>query len=180
MTALSGDRAAIEAVLTERARLLARPTVEAGTVETIGLIAFSAGNERYAVEIGFVHRLEPCTRVTLLPGAPRYFAGITNLHGQLVPLVDLGVLLGAPACANAAFSVVLGNERAEIGLLADALLDIRTLPRDVFRKAASGPRPLVRHITFDGVAVIDGAAVIADPRLVAGDHAVTALEETTR
>lgn len=181
MTALteSERRQHVDAVLAERARLLAQPLVEVSIVPTVDLVHFSAGDERYAIEAVFVARLERIVSVTPLPGAPRYFAGITNLHGQLVPLIDLRLLLGAAPSATTAFAVVLGDQRAEIGVIADALLEIRTLPADALGAPVVAPA-LVRHILPDGSAIIDGAALIADPRLVIGEIAPAAHEENTR
>jgi purine-binding chemotaxis protein CheW len=178
MTAAAEHRRNVEAMLAERARLLARPAVTSTDVPMVELVAFRSGGERYAVETAFVHRLERSARITALPRAPRAFAGITNLHGQLLPVADLGLLLGAPACSDAAFVVVLGEARAEIGLVAETLLDLFSLPRDVLGMPGPAPRPLVRHITTDGIALIDAAAVIADPRLIAAENAVPAHEET--
>ena len=164
MTAVS-DRAAIDAVLLERARLLARRTDLVSAVPMAQLLAFAAGHERYAIDVTFVYRLERCARVTPLPGATRQFSGIMNVHGQLVPLVDLCVLLGSPACPNPAFAIVLGSARAEIGIVAQALIEMREIPQETLAASTPAPRPIVRHITADGIAVIDGAALIADPRL---------------
>ncbi len=164
MTAVA-DRAAIDAVLAERARLLARRPEVVSEVPMARLLAFGTGNERYAIDVTYVYRLERCTRVTPLPGASRQFTGIMNVHGQLVPLVDLGVLLGTPACQEPAFAIVLGGARAEIGIVAQALIEMREIPADTLAASTPAPRPIVRHITADGIAVIDGAALIADPRL---------------
>jgi purine-binding chemotaxis protein CheW len=164
MTALS-ERAAIDAVLTERARLLARRPNVVSDVPMAQLLAFAAGNERYAIDVTYVYRLERCARITPLPGAARQFTGIVNVHGQLVPLLDLGVLLGTPACIDPAFAIVLGGARAEFGIVAQALIELREIPLDTLASSTPAPRPIVRHITADGIAVIDGAALIADPRL---------------
>jgi purine-binding chemotaxis protein CheW len=164
MTALS-ERAAIDAVLTERARLLARRPNVVSDVPMAQLLAFAAGNERYAIDVTYVYRRERCARITPLPGAARQFTGIVNVHGQLVPLLDLGVLLGTPACIDPAFAIVLGGARAEFGIVAQALIELREIPLDTLASSTPAPRPIVRHITADGIAVIDGAALIADPRL---------------
>jgi purine-binding chemotaxis protein CheW len=172
MTVLPEDerRRHVDAALAERARVLARPAVEISIVPTLELVQFSAGNEQYAIEASYVRRAERLGAVTPLPGAARHFAGIANLHGQIVPLVDLRVLLGATPSAAVTFGIVLGEERAEIAVVAETLLEIRLLPVDLL-----GPQPavrtLVRHILPDGTAVIDGAALIADPRLVVEENA---------
>jgi purine-binding chemotaxis protein CheW len=164
MTAIS-ERAAVDAVLAERARLLARRPEIVSAVPMAQLLAFAAGNERYAIDVHYVYRLERCARVTPLPGAARQFTGIVNVHGQIVPLVDLGVLLGTPPCPDAGFAIILGGARAEIGIVAQALLEMREIPLDMLAASTAAPRRIVRHITADGIAVIDGAALIADPRL---------------
>jgi purine-binding chemotaxis protein CheW len=172
-------REQVDAVLAERARLLAQPLVEASVVASVDLVQFSAGNERYAIEAAYVRRLERLGNVTPLPGAPRYFAGITNLHGQLVPLIDLRVLLGAAPSGASTFAVVLGDQRAEIGIVAEELLAMPALPPDAL--GTRGDRPtLVRNILPDGSAVIDGAALIDDPRLVIGEIAPDTHEENRR
>ena len=179
MTALSETerRQQVDTVLAERARLLARPAVKTSVVPMVELVHFSAGNERYAIEAAFVHRFERLGALTPLPGAARHFSGVTNFHGQLVPLVDLRVLLGAAPCPNATFAIVLGERRAEIGIVAEALLEMRALPLDALGSPAQTPRALVRHILPDGSAVIDGAALMADPRLVAGAVAASTTHE---
>jgi purine-binding chemotaxis protein CheW len=159
------ERVAIDAVLAERARLLARRIEVVSAVPMAQLLAFAAGNERYAIDVTFVYRLERYARVTPLPGAARQFNGILNVHGQIVPLVDLGVLLGTPPCPDPAFAIVLGGARAEIGIVAQALIEMREIPLDTLAASTPAPRPIVRHITADGIAVIDGAALIADPRI---------------
>lgn len=165
MTVEAERRRQIDAVLTERAQRLARPAVEVAVRPTIDVVTFSMGTERFAVATQFVYRLERLEGVTPLPDAARHFAGIANFHGQLVPLIDLGLLLGSAPCEHPAFAVVLGDARADIGVLAEMLADISTAPLDAFAAPAPGPRPIVHHITPDGIAVIDGAALLADPRL---------------
>jgi hypothetical protein len=89
------------------------------------------------------------------------------------------VLLGAPASANATFAVVLGDGRAEIGIIAETLLEMRTIALDAL--GAPGRTPaLLRHVLPDGTAVIDGAALIADPRLTVGDAVSVTQEENAR
>jgi purine-binding chemotaxis protein CheW len=171
-------RTEIDAILETRARVLAQPLAHEEAVPSAELIQFSAGNERYAVEAQFVHRLERVGRVTPLPGAARHVAGLTNIHGQLVPVIDLRVLLGAAPSTTAPFAVVLGDQRAELGIVADELSELRILPID--QLAAPAPqRPIVRQVLADGTAIIDAAALLANPQLVAA-NAPTRYHEESR
>jgi purine-binding chemotaxis protein CheW len=182
VTVLSEDerRRHVDAVLAERARVLAQPVTKVNVVPMVELVQFRSGNERYAIESAYVRRAERLGAVTPLPGAARHFAGIANLHGQIVPLIDLRLLLGTTPTEEVTFGIVLGEERAEVALVAEALLDIRLLPVDTLGPLLA-TRTLVRHILPDGAAVIDGAALIADPRLVVGTIVPDAThEENTR
>ncbi len=156
----------IEAVLAERARLLARRPDVVIAVPMAQLLAFAAANERYAIDVTYVYRLERCARITPLPGSTRQFTGVVNVHGQLVPLIDLGVLLGTPPCIDPLFAIILGSARAQIGIVAQTLIEMRDVPLDTVATSTPLPRPILRHITADGIAVIDAAALIADPRLI--------------
>lgn len=158
------ERRRTDDALAERARLLARRPAPEGLIAATDLVAFTAGDTRYAIESSFVYRLEHLAHVAPLPGAAAHFRGVANLHGHIVPLVDLGVLLGSAPCARPAFAVVLGGEHPDLAIAADALLDLRAVPLDAPDTAAAA-RPLVRRIFPDGTALVDAAALIADPRL---------------
>jgi purine-binding chemotaxis protein CheW len=109
-------------------------------------VAFGSGDARYAIAAPFVLRIERLGRVTPLPGAPAYFTGLMNLHGQLIPLVDLACLYGAPACPNAVFAVIVGDERADIGIVTESIFGMHA----------------------GGAQLVDAAALLADPRLTIG------------
>jgi hypothetical protein len=90
------------------------------------------------------------------------------------------MLLGATPTATPTFGLVLGDQRAQFAVVAETLLAMRTVSLDELGSRAT-TRTLVRHILPDGSAVIDGAALMADPRLVIGDIVADAiLEEDVR
>lgn len=61
------------------------------------LLVFRVGAEYYGLPIENVREVERVTRVTPVPGAPRLVRGLVNLRGEILPLVDLRLLLGAGA-----------------------------------------------------------------------------------
>jgi len=167
-------RARTEAVLEARARIAARPLAAGEPSDAIDTVCFSCGAERYAIEVSVVRRIARLPHVTRLPGAPRHIAGVANLRGRLVPIVDLGRLLGSSSDDEASHVVEIGSEGYALGILAGAVTGIEALPRDA---AGSDGRPRMRSVVHrvlaDGRALIDGAALLADPRLTVGttgDH----------
>ena len=173
--ALSPSPEVTRAILAERARLLARvPAVPAGASEILSVMIFTLGNERYAVESRFLRGIVRVTDITPVPETPDFFAGVTNVRGEILALVDLRKLFGIAVTGLTDLSriVVLGLERAELGLLADAVHEVMTLRRDALLEppgpvAGIGPDTLL-GITEDALIVLDGEALLADPRLFVG------------
>ncbi|KPA17742.1 chemotaxis protein CheW [Candidatus Magnetomorum sp. HK-1] len=60
-----------------------------GIVEEKQLVTFFLGDEEYGFEITQVQEINRLGDVTRLPKAPNFVAGVTNLRGQVVPLINL-------------------------------------------------------------------------------------------
>ncbi len=60
-----------------------------GTAEERQLVTFFLGDEEYGFEITQVQEINRLGDVTRLPKAPSFVAGVTNLRGQVVPLINL-------------------------------------------------------------------------------------------
>ena len=49
---------------------------------------FRLGSELFAVNVGQVTKILELTEITKVPNSPRYFKGIINLFGDIVPVFD--------------------------------------------------------------------------------------------
>jgi purine-binding chemotaxis protein CheW len=97
----------VERILRERARDLAHGqiAVEDATQRNEALVV-RVGQARYAVPLVGLAGVVSLDAVTPLPGAPPFVAGLAHLHGQVLTIVDLGVVLGeAPERPKAALLV---------------------------------------------------------------------------
>src|SRR5438552_5689230 len=125
---LSPERA--RAVMEERARNLARrPPQAARDTEIVEVVCFVLANERYAVETRYVREVKELTDFTPIPGAPPFLLGVINLRGEILAVIDLRKFFGVAERGVTDLSrvVVLGGERAEFGVLADAAHEVVTL-----------------------------------------------------
>ncbi len=173
--ALSPTPESTRAILAERARLLARaPAVPPGATEILTVLTFALGNERYAVESRFLREVIRVTDITPVPETPEFLAGVTIVRGEILALIDLRKLFGIAVTGLTDLSriAVLGLERAELGLLADAVHEVTTLRKDDLLEppgpvAGIGPDTLL-GVTEDALIVLDGEALLADPRLFVG------------
>jgi chemotaxis-related protein WspB len=62
------------------------------------LLTFIAGADRYAVDVARVVELVPRVELRPVPHAPAHLAGLLGYRGHVVPVIDLGLLLGAAPC----------------------------------------------------------------------------------
>ncbi len=161
-----------DAILAERARLLARPLAPPqADEETIEVIGFRLAGERYALDAGVMREVLPFTDFTALPGVPPYVIGITNLRGEILVVFDLRILFGLPGrgLTDRTRLIVCGAEAAEFGIVADSTQEVSALPVSALLAEATllgaERQPCVRGITRDAVIVLDGAALLRDRRL---------------
>jgi chemotaxis signal transduction protein len=65
--------------------------------ELRNVIIFSVGAARYALELRWVREVVSLGFVTNVPTAPAALGGVCNLHGAILPVLDVGVLLDGVA-----------------------------------------------------------------------------------
>jgi chemotaxis signal transduction protein len=64
--------------------------------ELRNVIVCAIGSARYAVELRWIREVVTLGFVTAVPTAPPALGGVCNLHGVILPVLDVNVLLGLP------------------------------------------------------------------------------------
>jgi purine-binding chemotaxis protein CheW len=93
------------------------------------LVCFELRGQELALPIEDVREtlpVPPITRVFLVPAC---LSGVFSLRGDIVPVLDLGLLLGLPATSVGDDSkiVVVDHAAGVVGIVVDALRDLRTV-----------------------------------------------------
>lgn len=97
-------------------------------------LTFKMDKDAYAIEILRVREVLDYEEPTRMPRSPEFFGGIVNLRGEMLPVVDMRVILGVPAEPISKDSciiiteVTLENEPMTVGLLADSVQQVITIP----------------------------------------------------
>ncbi|MCP4574531.1 MAG: purine-binding chemotaxis protein CheW [bacterium] len=105
---------------------------------------FRKGREEYGIEILRVHEIANAGTVRPRPGQPSCGAGVLDLRGRSVPVVDLQDRLQAGEMPPAEDPVVvvvemrLDDERPLVGLLVDGVREVRRLNADQILAAPAG------------------------------------------
>ena len=101
----------------------------------VRLVVFRVGKLLCAAEVAAVREILPRLETTRIPGAPPVVAGLVNVRGTLVTVVEGWRALGQPAPAggeNGGTTVLLdvGNGRQVAGFLVDEVTDLLTVTGD--------------------------------------------------
>lgn len=153
----------VREVWRQRAAALAAraPTVRRGAGEPV--LAFALNEERLAFPLPLLAEVLPAVAPAPLPGAPAEVLGLLGRRGAVLPILDLGGLLGLPRSAAPTEGYLLVLRDRSLALRVDRLEGVRRLlPGDL--QPATGS-PFLRGRAADGTAVLDVPALLAHPLL---------------
>ena len=94
------------------------------------LITFEVESQVFGIDIMAIREIRAWTPTTRLPHVPHYVAGVVNLRGTVLPVVDLAARLGWRATEPTARHVIIVTQIAGQfrGLIVDSVSDIVTFP----------------------------------------------------
>jgi purine-binding chemotaxis protein CheW len=134
-------------------------------------VTFRVGNASYAVPAAVVLHLESYDTATYVPGAPAYVAGLVQVRGRLVPVVDLRVRFGLPAIEHTidrrVIVVQVGTRIA--GLIVDSAREVVKLddaaferPPEIIEQQAAGFVKAVATIATRMYLLVDVPRIIGE------------------
>jgi purine-binding chemotaxis protein CheW len=165
-------------VLKARAAILARQGDDGETqVETLEVLAFVLGQEKYGIETRYVREVIPLNDLTPLPGCPPFVMGIVNVRGQVLSVIDIRKLLDLPqrGVGDQDRVIVLRHERMEFGILGNSIQGVVQVPVDELQESLptlTGIRAdFLRGVTRERMAVLDGARLLAAEKVIVREEA---------
>jgi len=165
---MSVDAAFAQKILKLRAERLAsvrRHVVEAPTGQAA--LCMRVGGEIYALPMDHLTEVLPLKQVTPVPGQSRHLLGVTNVRGEIHPVLNLHDMLGLSAPAESAHHSVafVRNSGRDVGLRVDEVLHIRFIPTDGLtlpHQTGNGlPQRFIAGITSDTVILLDPQQILA-------------------
>jgi purine-binding chemotaxis protein CheW len=165
-------RSQTERILRERARALARPPQPPATDTMLELLQFGLASERYAVECRYVQEVHPLRDLTPLPCTPAFIAGIVNVRGRVVPVLDLKKFFGLPerGLTDLHRTIVVRGHDLEVGLLADVIIGISSVPAASLQPTLptlTGIRAeYLKGVTEQSLVVLAVDRILLDPKII--------------
>jgi len=167
------DEAEKRAVLKKRARALTRESGKTGAArESLDIIEFRLSSETYALEFQYIREVHPLKSYTPVPSTPPFVLGIVNLRGQILSVIDLKKLFGLPekGLGDANKVIVIGDDRMEFGVLADAVIGARAIPLATIQPPIPTRTEIgegyVKGIAEARVIVLDAKRILGDASIV--------------
>jgi purine-binding chemotaxis protein CheW len=156
-------------ILKERAEALAK--VPAETPENLlHVLRVEIAGETYAVDVALVREVRQVDRITPVPGVPPHVAGVINLRGEILAVLDVRPIFELEARGRQGAVIVLNVAGRSVGLLADSAVRVLRLPADTVGPPLStftGARAeYVKGVASDGTVMLDAERLAQDPRLL--------------
>lgn len=126
-------------------------------------------DESYALDMSMIVEIIQYQPVTPVPETPSYIAGITNLRGTVLPVIDMRARLQKPEreAGQRCCVIVVRFEEMLLGLVVDNVTDLVDIPADKIT-----PPPQVgnnyAHVFVREIGILDGemTLIIDTDRLV--------------
>jgi purine-binding chemotaxis protein CheW len=172
--------------LERRARALARlPTEVEVEGETLHLMTFPLGEERYGVEITLVQGIQPLQSQSWaqVPCTPGFIVGAVNIRGRIYSVMDIGRFLGLPPRPLSETAHVLlarsGEQGAggemEVGILADDLPQVANVPLAEVQPSSATisnqGQKYILGVTADMLIILDLKRLLSDPAIIVHEEA---------
>ncbi|HET7754797.1 MAG TPA: chemotaxis protein CheW [Anaeromyxobacteraceae bacterium] len=98
-------------------------------------VIFKVGAAEYALAAADVLQMESYSGATPVPGAPPFVAGIVQVRGRVLPLLDLRARFGLPEIENTVDRrIVVGqHEGRPVALLVDSAREVIDIAPELFK-----------------------------------------------
>ncbi|MDR3573936.1 MAG: chemotaxis protein CheW [Anaerolineaceae bacterium] len=125
------------------------------------LVIFELANEFYGVDIAAVESIIKLQPITVVPHAPSFVKGVTNLRGKVMPVIELHKRFGLPSVEPTKDSriVVVAVAGMEAGLIVDGVSEVLTI-QDQNVEPAPHMTTTVDSGFITGIAMLDQRLII--------------------
>jgi purine-binding chemotaxis protein CheW len=144
-------------VLRERAKRLAQQREDSARVGELEVIVFRLGAERYALNVEELRGVHPIDGLTRVPCTPAIVAGILNLRGEIITVLDAASLLGDESTRDPGTGrkiLTVDGDGQRVGLLVDEILAMEKIDTDRLDSATSA-RDFILGIAQARIALLD-------------------------
>lgn len=157
-------------LLKKRAEELAKPNKQGDTEESLEVLTFNLSDEFYGIETKFVKEVFPLKTFTILPTAPLFLMGLTNIRRKIISIIDLRVFFLLPRTESSHKKAILISDNVqEFAIFCNEVMDIKTIPLNEMQASLTTlngiKEEFLKGITRE-YTVLDGNKLLNSSRLI--------------
>ncbi len=128
-------------------------------------LTFKVGDELFGAEIDNINEIIECSEMTRVPLTPSHIRGVSNLRGNVVPIIDLAVRLGKePGETTKRTCIIIvemedDGEKMDIGFVVDEVDEVLDIPANAIEPAPQFGAA-IRSEYINGMGKLNGQFVI--------------------
>lgn len=128
-------------------------------------LTFKVGGELFGTEIDHINEIIEYSEMTRVPLTPAHIRGVSNLRGNVVPIIDLAVRLGKERAETTKRTCIIivemedDGEKMDIGFVVDEVDEVLDIYEDSIEPAPQFGAE-VSSDYINGMGKIDGRFVI--------------------
>ena len=133
------------------------------TDEVAQFVNFRLRDEEYGVDIGSVREITRVVDISHIPESPSFIEGVTNLRGQIIPVVDLAKQFGLapleklPGSARIVVTEVKGQT---VGMIVDEVPEVIKIPEENIEPTPELIQTKIRKDYIKGVGKLENRLIV--------------------
>jgi purine-binding chemotaxis protein CheW len=156
-------------LLEARARRVERAAQQVETRHLIDVLTVQLHSESYAIPVNEIRAVYEDISITELPGVPAHIAGIANIRGQLVTVLDLAHILAIGGEKSEKYALLLLDfDEMHAAIRVEQVSEVAQLALDELNTIPGETKPFIQGVLSDGTALlnlqqlVDGSSLLVD------------------
>ena len=137
-------------------------------------IVVTFGNEQYGIDIRHVDNIVRMQRITRVPKVQKYFKGVINLRGEIIPVMSIRTKMGLEEDKITNFTriiiIKMDNSNEAVGLLVDAVKEVITMDASQIERVAYDAKEERSNFIFGVGKEKEGLISLLDLNLVLSER----------
>ncbi|MFZ1987137.1 MAG: chemotaxis protein CheW [Desulfatitalea sp.] len=129
------------------------------TGDTIQMVGFRLAGELFGVDILMVQEILKQIPITKIPDSPDFIAGIINLRGRIIPIIDLRKRLylkeTGPAIEEEGWTLILNAGGRVTGFIVDHVTHVIKLPAGTIQPPTEKVASALKSDYLSGVCMLE-------------------------
>jgi purine-binding chemotaxis protein CheW len=153
----------LEGIWARRAEEVAQALEDGERGEQVQIAVVRMGREAYGFETDYIFDIRTVDHITRVPRVPDWVAGIVNLRGRIISVLDLQRFLNLRSAekegeieTRSQHLVVVGIPTMELAMLVDEVVEIKSLPVSHIQEASGSVRTIQAEYIRGIVSIEEG------------------------